>query len=193
LSLNSLLETVVEVLEECGIPYMLTGSIAGAYYALPRATQDVDLVVDPGPDQLDSLVQLLRDRGLYVSETAAAEALRDKGKFNAVDPTAGWKVDLIIRKDRSFSVLEFSRRRSGTVTGLEVALTSLEDLILAKLEWADMGHSDLQRQDVLQLTESGWDDIDRAYIDHWARAVGIEGEWTRILVQVTASRQGDAD
>jgi hypothetical protein len=27
---------------------MLTGSLASAYYGTPRATQDIDLVVDPG-------------------------------------------------------------------------------------------------------------------------------------------------
>lgn len=193
MSLSSLLKTVVEALEECGIPFMLTGSIAGAYYALPRATQDADLVVDPSADQLDSLVQLLRNRGLYVSETAAAEALRERGQFNAIDPKMGWKIDLIIRKDRSFSVLEFSRRLPGTVEGVEVALTSLEDLILAKLEWAGMGDSDLQRRDVLQLTEAGWDHLDRTYISKWATALGIEGEWNRILMQVTVSRDGGVD
>jgi hypothetical protein len=42
MTLTALLRRVVEVLDEAGVPYMLTGSLASAYYALPRATQDID-------------------------------------------------------------------------------------------------------------------------------------------------------
>jgi hypothetical protein len=49
LSLAAILRAVVEVLQECGVPYMLTGSLDGAYYALPRSTQDMLTISPHGP------------------------------------------------------------------------------------------------------------------------------------------------
>jgi hypothetical protein len=43
------LRIVAERLEPAGIPYMLTGSMAANYYAVPRMTRDIDLVVELSP------------------------------------------------------------------------------------------------------------------------------------------------
>jgi hypothetical protein len=188
LSLNDLLKGVVEALRECRIPFMLTGSLAGAYYAIPRATQDADLVVDPGPGEIALLVERLKERGLYVSEVAAEEALRVRGQFNVIDARIGWKADLIIRKNRPFSIQEFGRRRSATILGVEVALATREDLILAKLEWAEMGDSGLQHRDILQLVEAGWDSLDRDYIATWAAELDVASAWKRVLEEIERSR-----
>jgi hypothetical protein len=190
-SLNDLLKGVVEALQECRIPFMLTGSLAGAYYAIPRATQDADLVVDPDPEDIAALVERLQERGLYVSEAAAREAFRSRGQFNAIDARIGWKADLIIRKDRPFSLQEFSRRCPATVLGVEVSLATREDLILAKLEWAKIGESSLQRRDVMQLVEAGWESLDTEYIAKWAAELGVDAAWASVLEQVRRSRQGD--
>lgn len=116
---------------------MLTGSLAAAFYGTPRATQDVDLVIEPQPDKLQRLVDNLRAAGLYADIEAAREALRTGGQFNAIDPSTGWKVDLIFRRARPFSKAEFERRQQHDLFGVEVALATLEDLIIAKLEWSE--------------------------------------------------------
>jgi len=45
-SLASFLERVVEVLDGVAVPYMLTGALASAFYAVPRATRDIDVVIE---------------------------------------------------------------------------------------------------------------------------------------------------
>jgi hypothetical protein len=40
------LTVVTERLESAGVPYMVTGSIAGNYYAVPRMTRDIDIVIE---------------------------------------------------------------------------------------------------------------------------------------------------
>lgn len=189
MTLASLLRAVVGVLEESGTPYMLTGSLAGAYYSLPRATQDIDFVLAADQSQVDDLVRRFTDHGYYVSSAAAREAVRFHGQFNVVDPESGWKVDLIIRKDRTFSVQEFSRRRPGEVAGVSVRLTTPEDLILAKLEWAKLGDSALQRRDVAQLVRFRWDSLDHEYIDQWVIELGLKEDWEAIR-QIIASERG---
>jgi hypothetical protein len=90
------------------------------------------------------------------------------------------KVDLIIRKDRPFSVEEFRRRQLGSLAGTSVPFVTPEDAILSKLEWARRG-GDSERQiadaaGVLQLNPS----LDRAYVARWAAELGVTDLWTRI-------------
>ncbi len=40
------LTMIAERLEAAGIPYMVIGSFAANYYAVPRMTRDIDLVVE---------------------------------------------------------------------------------------------------------------------------------------------------
>jgi hypothetical protein len=178
--LASFLTAVVEVLEDARVPYMLTGSIAAAYYARPRATQDVDFVVDPGPKRIDDIVDRLLAKGFYVSREAAHEAYQVRGQFNAIDPEQGWKVDLIIRKTREFSKTEFQRRRREELFGIEVGFATLEDLIIAKLEWSQLGDSELQRQDIRNLLEIAGDSVDETYMIRWIDALGLQEAWERV-------------
>ena len=78
MSLTDFLRKVVEVLDDAGVPYMLTGSLAAAYYAVPRATQDVDVVIETEADGIDRLVEGLLGAGWYVDRDAAQEALRGR-------------------------------------------------------------------------------------------------------------------
>ena len=180
MSLAAFLGRVVQVLRGADVPFMLTGSLAGAFYGQPRATQDVDVVVDLTAEMLDRLVSGFEAAGFYVSTEAAREALAHSGQFNAIDPQSGWKVDLIVRKEREFSKAEFSRRQPAELLGIEVALTSPEDLIIAKLEWSELGDSDLQRRDVIEILERSAGTLDLDYLEHWIEELGLEAPWRRI-------------
>jgi hypothetical protein len=176
-SLSALLQRVVDILDDCHVPYMLTGSLAAAYYATPRATKDIDIVFETDEAGVDRLVSRLRGAGLYVDLGAAREALRSHGQFNAIDPESGWKIDLIVRKERAFSRREFERRRHATILGIDASLASLEDVLIAKLEWSTLGDSELQRRDVVELLERAWHRIDLEYVEHWVGQLELQSTW----------------
>jgi len=183
-SLVSFLTTIVRALDEAQVPFMLTGSLAAAFYGTPRATQDIDLVIDAQAGSLDRLIQNLEIAGLYVDRGAAIEALDTAGQFNAIDPTSGWKADLIVRKSREFSKTEFQRRRGEELFGVEVGLATLEDLIIAKLEWSQLGDSELQRRDIRNLLELAGDSVDERYMTRWIGALGLQEDWERVKKEV---------
>jgi hypothetical protein len=187
-SLAAFIQTVAEILEKADVPYMLTGSLAAAYYATPRATQDVDVVIDAPEEGIERLVRGLLESGFYVDRAAALSAWRTRTQFNAIDPDSGWKADLIVRKDRAFSEVEFKRRERAEVLGLEVSLASLEDVILAKLEWAKMGDSELQRTDVVRLLERAGDQLDQEYVVAWVRELDLKSEWDAVLGRLSDTR-----
>ena len=183
MSLAAFLERCVSVLRTANVPFMLTGSLAAAFYGQPRATQDVDVVVELDADLLDRLIADLLGAGFYVSSDAAHEALAHHGLFNAIDPGTGWKVDIIIRKDRGFNRSEFGRRVPAELLGIQLALTTVEDLIIAKLEWSELGVSELQRRDVAGIIESAGDEIDLAYVERWIDELGLRPAWDRVRTQ----------
>jgi hypothetical protein len=45
MSYVEVLRSIVPILEQTDIQYMITGSIAAAYYGLGRATYDLDIVI----------------------------------------------------------------------------------------------------------------------------------------------------
>ncbi len=177
MTLDALLRVLAQSLSASGTPYMITGSVAAAYHGAARATMDVDAVIDPTPAQLAVLVQRLEEAGLYVSAEAAREALSDRTMFNVIDPETGWKADLIVRRHRPFSDEEFARQLPTELLGQRVAVASLEDVILSKLEWATLGGSARQLEDVRRLLAIGGHTLDLAYIERWIEPLGVRRAW----------------
>jgi len=190
-SLAAFLRRVAEILDEAGVPYMLTGSLASAYYAVPRATQDLDVVIAAEEPGIKRIVEGLLSAGCYVDRDAALEARRTHGQFNAIDPESGWKVDLIVRRDRPYSRTEFERRERVTLLGVDVAVASLEDVLIAKLEWGRLGDSALQRRDVVQLLERTWEQLDQSYLKKWVTELGLQAEWDEARMQVDRDSGGE--
>jgi hypothetical protein len=176
------LELVAGLLDRLSIPYMISGSVASSHYGRPRTTHDVDIVIDPSAPELETLVDAVASSGLYVSAETARDALRRRRQFNLIDSDSGFKVDLIIRKDRPFSREEFARRRRVALTSrLEASLATPEDSILSKLEWARRSaESERQIADAASIVEMLGASLDAAYIERWARELGVEALWRRI-------------
>lgn len=181
MSLESLLALLGELLNKAGIPYMLTGSLAGSYHGAPRATQDVDLVVEAPTETLLSLADALRKAGLYLSDDAIREASSSHGMFNAIDPETGWKVDFIVRKDRPFSIREFNRREEIEFMGMRLIMARAEDVILAKLEWAKLGNSERQLRDVAEILAVQGQALDSVQIEQGVKELAVEQQWRRAL------------
>ena len=179
MSEGTLLRRVVELLGAAGIPHMLTGSFASTYHGPPRATRDIDLVIDPSREGLERLLASLDPGEYYVSPEAARDALARRGMFNVVDLETGWKVDLIVRKSRAFSLEEFSRRKRARLGEVEVPVTTAEDTILSKLEWAKLGSSDLQLRDAVRVMEANRGGLDLGYLRRWARELELREIFAR--------------
>jgi hypothetical protein len=71
-----ILGDVAGKLERADIAYMLTGSLAMNYYAQPRMTRDVDLVLSIGESDTSTIVDLF-ESDYYVDEVAVARAISE--------------------------------------------------------------------------------------------------------------------
>lgn len=178
MTFGELLAAIIERLDRAAVPYMVTGSLASSYHGEPRATRDVDIVIDPERKSLTALVADLQEAAFYVDQEVALDALARRTQFNAIGPDAS-KVDFMIRRDRPFSREEFSRRQHANLLGTRGYVTTAEDLVLAKLEWAAVSGSERQIADVAGILAIAGP-LDTAYIDRWATALGLTEAWTRL-------------
>jgi hypothetical protein len=107
---GELLREVVPLLSSAGIPHMVVAQ------QLEQFLASVDM-----------------DR-FYVDPDVARDALQRRAMFNLIEMGTGWKVDLIIRKARVFSIEEMSRRQTVMMFDAQVAASTAEDTVIAKLE-----------------------------------------------------------
>jgi len=171
------LRVVSERLTARDLPFMLTGSFALAYYATPRMTRDIDIVVAlTGADTVGLVAAFAPD--FYINADAVRDALAIEGLFNMMHLESGIKVDLIVRRADEYRRVEFERRTRVTFASIQTWIVSREDLMLSKLVWARAGASELQLRDVHALkTES----MDAAYLRHWAGVLGIGSMLEQVL------------
>lgn len=177
MTVTDFLGLLVAVFERTHIPYMVTGSFASSAHGRVRATEDIDIVIAPTAEQLRALVAEFPSDRYYVDEDAALDALREHSQFNIIDLVSAWKADLIVRRQREFSRTEFERRRPLMISGLEVYVATAEDVLIAKLEWAQIGESDRQIEDAAGIIESQGASLDIAYVDRWVRELGLDESW----------------
>jgi hypothetical protein len=171
----ALLRKAVEALDRAGIAHMLTGSFASNEYGELRSTQDIGIVIDPTPEQLDAFLDEFDSDDYYLDRRGAHDELERRGMFNVIDVRLGWKVDLVIRKERPFSVTELARRRVTSAFGFPVSIAAAEDVVLSKLEWAHRGMSQRQLADAAAIIRAT-SPLDDDYLDRWAAELGVERE-----------------
>jgi hypothetical protein len=173
------LAEVVTRLNASSVPYMITGSIASTFYSEPRSTRGLDVVVAAPQASIESFVAMF-DRNRYSIDNVA-RAIKDLDQFNIIDGESGWKLDVVIQKDRPFSRSEFDRRTKVSEYGLDFYIATVEDMILAKLEWAMLGQSERQLRDVSSMIDANRDLLDLDYLNLWAAELLVTDQLNRLL------------
>lgn len=166
----AVLSDVVSRLQSAGFDYMLTGSVAMNYYAEPRMTRDIDIVVALTDADANKVIEAF-EKDYYLSRDAVVEAIRHQRIFNLVHYQKVVKVDMIVRKESAYRRTEFDRRRQIRVGDLTTWIVSKEDLILSKLSWARESRSELQLNDTRNLLATG---PDMDYLHNWSATLGLE-------------------
>ena len=165
-------------LDGANMGYMLTGSMAMNYYAQPRMTRDIDVVIALQSTDAARVVQLFSP-DYYVSREAVDSSITHQSLFNLIHHDTVIKVYCIIRKESEYRLAEFDRRQRIKIEDFETWIVSKEDLILSKLFWAKDSHSELQLRDVKNLVSSGCDQV---YIQRWLHDLGVANLWQEITI-----------
>lgn len=160
---------VFERLERLGVRYYLTGSEALARYGEPRQTMDVDIVIEATPAGFAPIARAFE--GDYVVN----EPMDFGGRWMAslIATSALGKADLILDRGGAWPRSAMERRQRWDHPGYgPLWVASLEDLLLAKLEWSG-GTSELQLRDCRNLIVLNRGVIDWPYAERWAAVLGV--------------------
>ncbi len=181
MSQQELLKKVVETLARNGIDHMITGSVASSLQGEPRSTHGIDVVVALQETDIENLVEAFPPPAYYLDAESIREAIFHRSMFNLIDLVEGDKVDFWILTDRAFDQSRFRRKYAEKVVGLSLKVSSPEDTILAKLQWAvKSGGSEKQFTDALRIFEVQHGSLDLEYLNKWVVALGVEQIWNRL-------------
>lgn len=95
---SDIIKEIAKRLDKAGIPYMFTGSIAVNFYAMPRMTRDIDIVIELKEADVDKLYNLF-DKDFYVDKDMILTAVKRERMFNIIHYRSVLKIDFIIRKN----------------------------------------------------------------------------------------------
>jgi len=160
---------------------MITGSVASSLQGEPRATHDVDIVIQMYLNSISSLISAFQPPRFYLSENSIREAIQHRTMFNLLDTTEGDKVDFWILTNDPFDQSRFERKYVEEVFGIKMKVSSPEDTILAKLRWAKLsGGSEKQITDALRVFEVQYGRLDLAYLETWVNKLEVKDEWEQL-------------
>jgi hypothetical protein len=155
---------IINVLEECKIEYMLSGSVAMSIYVNPRMTRDFDFIIQLNTNDIEIFVDKFKD-GYYCESSSIQDAIKHQTMFNIIDYASGYKADFVILKKNHFRETEFTRKSEMRIFDRNVFVVSKEDLLISKIIWIQQLQSGIQMEDIKNLNEI--ESLDRDYLKHW--------------------------
>jgi hypothetical protein len=138
-------------LEQLGLRYMVSGSIAAIYYGEPRMTNNVDIVL-----------ALLR------------------GHLNLIHHATGFKADLYLAGREDLHEWGLDHVRTVTYGTDRIRLAPPEYVILRKLQFYREGKSQKHLRDVQRMLVGLGEEWDRDTLLAAIRRYGLTAEWEEV-------------
>jgi hypothetical protein len=158
------------------VPYMITGAYAVSYFGLPRATHDLDIVIEIGPANVDSVVKKF-SRGYVVDKGMAENAVRYRTHFSMIHTKSDLKIDLWVLKGTEDEARKFARRKKVSLLGVPTNIISAEDIVITKLEWFKRSKNTKHLDDAMGIIKVQAGKLNREYIKRTLEKLGIKKYW----------------
>lgn len=123
------LEVVFGSLKSHEVKYVVIGGVAAVLHGVPRATFDVDLLIDPTPANARKLLDALLDAGLGTAAMTTPEDIL----ANEITVFKDWvRIDVLTSAPGMPFDRAWTGRQTMTYGGREFFVISREDLIASK-------------------------------------------------------------
>ena len=187
LDIAGFLKLVIEALNAAGVEYLIGGAIAEWAWGEPRATQDLDLVVNIPIKSVNKLSKELEKRDMLIpAEIILDNILEDRADIpiNAIHMHSGLKADLYpLREGDELRQSAFQRREQvdyGSPVG-KVYIHSPEDLILYTLIYSGLSPQPKHSRDITAILKLKKNELDLDHIEQWAASLGLSSLWKEML------------
>jgi len=179
--MDSLFVAFTTRLEQAGVPYMVTGSVASMIYGEPRLTLDVDLVIEIDEPHIDALCGAFPLEEFYCppADVIRLESRRPRrGHFNIIQHSTGLRADVYTVGRDPLHHWAMSQRRSLAVEGNSLHVAPPEYVILRKLEYYREGQSQKHIDDIRGMLSHSSDEIDFAFVEQKVSDMDLHHEWS---------------
>jgi len=187
LDITEFLKLMLECLEAAGVEYLIGGAIAEWAWGEPRATQDLDLVINLPLKAVVKFSKELEKRNMLVPADIILDAMMEDRAdipLNAIHMYSGLKADLyLMREGDTLRQNAFQRRivvDYGPPIG-KVYVHSPEDLILYKLMYLGLSGQPKHARDIAAILRAKKDQLDFGYIEGWVAQLGVGSVWKELL------------
>jgi hypothetical protein len=173
----------IRPVNELGVRYIVSGSIAAILYGEPRLTHDVDFVVFLRSGDIPRLQEVFPSPEFYLprADDIAAEVTREqRGHFNVIHIDTGFKADFYTAGQDEFHAWAFRNALRMEFRSEPVVVAPPEYVIVRKLEYFREGGSDKHLRDIRSMLAVSGDQIDHTELIEWIRRRGVELEWKRL-------------
>ena len=191
LDIAGFIRLMIEALNAAGVEYLIGGAIAQWAWGEPRATQDLDLVVNIPIKSVNKLSKELEKRDMLIpAEIILDTILEDRADIpiNAIHIHSGLKADLYpVREGDQLRQSAFQRRQQvdyGPPIG-KVYIHSPEDLILYKLMYFGLSQQSKHSRDIAAILKSKKNELDINYMEQWTVRLGFSSLWKEMLGNVS--------
>lgn len=173
---------VSRILDKHKISYILTGSLAVSYYGYPRATHDIDFVIEIPEKSSRKILQAIRElgKGYVFDKEQIEEGIFQFSQLNVYHVETGIKIDFWIKKEEGFELLKFQRKRQIVIDKQKIYIVSPEDLLLTKLLWCKKVRSERHLEDCLGILRVQGNKLDKKYLNSWAKKLKLESLFEEI-------------
>ena len=180
-------ELAIQVIAACegqGLDHMLTGAFAYNYYGIPRATKDVDIVVDvTGEDKIKKLIDRLEPEIEFRGQVQFDTLTWGKRHIGTPAGDTTLQIELFELFDDPFVQAQFKRKRRLALPQISIGtwIPTPEDIIVQKLRWGRPKDLDDAR-DV--LATEGTETLDMPYIENWCSIHKTTGRLQATLARI---------
>ncbi len=187
LDITGFLKLMLEALEAAGVEYLIGGAIAEWAWGEPRATQDLDIVINLPIKSVGKFSKELEKRKMLVPADIILDTMMEDRAdipLNAIHMYSGLKADLYLMRDGDVLRQSAFQRRQlvdyGPPIG-KVYVHSPEDLILYKLMYLSLSGQPKHARDIAAILRAKKDQVDFGYIEKWVAQLGLGAVWKELL------------
>lgn len=173
-------------LNELGVRYMVSGSIAAIFYGEPRLTNDVDIIVFLKRSDVPLITRAFPLDEFYCppADVIQMEIAKDqRGHFNLIHHETGFKADIYTVGRDELHTWGLANTHQITNGNDTISLAPPEYVIVRKLQFYREGHSEKHLRDIGRMLIGLGDSWNRETLLGLIRAQGLQTEWQLALAE----------
>lgn len=165
------------------IPYLLTGSFAVSYYGYPRATHDIDFIIEIVDEKSTTIVPVIHSlkKDFTFASNIDQASITTPTLFNLYHGVTGIKIDFWVVDKKEFFE-KYSRRQIMTIDKQKISLVSPEDLILNKLKWCKELFSERHLRDCIGIWKIQNKRLDMKYLEQKVKEYNMSTLYEKIKI-----------